>query len=78
MVGGTIFHRRVIQREISSVLVLNLSGNTNGAQKHRQDIFVLDSAFALIEGHLRLSDQPNPFRLDKPQFMEHSLFPSEH
>src|SRR5258708_33029686 len=32
MVGGTIFHRRVIQREISRVLVLNLSGNRNGAQ----------------------------------------------
>jgi hypothetical protein len=26
MVGGTIFHRWVIQREISRVLVLNLSG----------------------------------------------------
>ena len=26
MVGGTIFHRKVIQREISRVLVLNLSG----------------------------------------------------
>jgi hypothetical protein len=26
MVGGTIFHRRVIQREIFRVLVLNLSG----------------------------------------------------
>jgi hypothetical protein len=26
MVGGTIFHREVIQREISRVLVLNLSG----------------------------------------------------
>ncbi len=25
MVGGTILHRRVIQREISRVLVLNLS-----------------------------------------------------
>ena len=32
MVGGTIFHRRVIQREISRVLVLNLSGKENGAQ----------------------------------------------
>jgi hypothetical protein len=26
MVGGTIFHREMIQREISRVLVLNLSG----------------------------------------------------
>ena len=32
MVGGTIFHRRVIQREISRVLVLNLSGKTSGAK----------------------------------------------
>ena len=30
MVGGTIFHRRVIQREISRVLVLN-PGEKNGA-----------------------------------------------
>jgi hypothetical protein len=32
MVGGTTFHRRVIQREISRVLVLNLSGKPSGAQ----------------------------------------------
>ena len=32
MVGGTIFHRRVIQREISRVLVLNLSGKQSGAR----------------------------------------------
>jgi hypothetical protein len=56
MVGGTIFiivtifPRWVIQREISRVLVLNLSGK-KAVQKHRQDIFVLDTAFALIEGH---------------------------
>jgi len=33
MVGGTIFHRRVIQREISRVLVLNLLwyGKAGGA-----------------------------------------------
>ena len=31
MVGGTSFHRRVIQREISRVLVLNLSGKPTGA-----------------------------------------------
>jgi hypothetical protein len=31
MVGGTIFPRRVIQREISRVLVLNLSGKPGGA-----------------------------------------------
>jgi hypothetical protein len=31
MVGGTTFHRRVIQREISRVSVLNLSGKVCGA-----------------------------------------------
>jgi hypothetical protein len=31
MVGGTIFHRKVIQREITRVLLLNLSGKTSGA-----------------------------------------------
>jgi hypothetical protein len=30
MVGGTIFHRRMIQCEISRVLVLNLSGEYSG------------------------------------------------
>jgi hypothetical protein len=36
MVGGTIFHREMIQREISRVLVLNLSGETSGASaRHR-------------------------------------------
>jgi hypothetical protein len=32
MVGGTIFHRKVIHGEISRVLVLNLSGECSGAQ----------------------------------------------
>jgi hypothetical protein len=31
MVGGTIFHREVISREISRALVLNLSGKASGA-----------------------------------------------
>jgi hypothetical protein len=31
MFGGTIFHRWMIQCEISRVLVLNLSGKTSGA-----------------------------------------------
>src|SRR5271163_4352894 len=39
MVGGTMFHRRVIQREISRVLVLNLSGKTSGA-KNTDRIFL--------------------------------------
>ena len=36
MVGGTIFHREMIQREISRALVLNLFGKANGASaRHR-------------------------------------------
>jgi hypothetical protein len=31
MVGGTTFHREMIEREISRALVLNLSGKDNGA-----------------------------------------------
>jgi len=49
MVGGTIFHRDVIQREISRALVLNLSGTTR-CSGTAEEIFVLDNAFALIEG----------------------------
>jgi hypothetical protein len=50
MVGGTIFHRRVIQREISRVLVLSLSGK-KAVLSHRPVQLCLDRAFALIEGH---------------------------
>jgi hypothetical protein len=53
MVGGTTFRRRVISREISRVLVLNLSGKKGGAHRTAQEIFVLDTAFVLIEGHPR-------------------------
>jgi hypothetical protein len=42
----------MIQREISRVLVLNLSGEASGAAA-LPGYFVLDSAFALIEGHPR-------------------------
>ena len=49
MVGGTIFHRDVIQREISRALVLNLSGKTR-CSGTAEEIFVLDNAVALIEG----------------------------
>ena len=36
MVGGTIFHREMIQREISRALVLNLFGKANGpSARHR-------------------------------------------
>ena len=39
MVGGTIFHRWVIQREISRALVLNLSGEQRGASApHRTSL----------------------------------------
>ena len=55
MVGGTIFHRDVIQREISRALVLNLSGKTR-CSGTAEEIFVLDNAFALIEGPARHAD----------------------
>jgi hypothetical protein len=42
----------MIQREISRALVLNLSGKA--VLGTAQDIFVLDSAFALIEAHPQL------------------------
>src|ERR1019366_5418750 len=39
MVGGTIFHREMIQREISRALVLNLSGKASGAPTlHRRSL----------------------------------------
>ncbi len=50
MIGGTTFRRRVIQREISRVLVLNF-WQKGRAHRTAQDNFVLDTAFALIEGH---------------------------
>jgi len=49
MVGGTIFHRRVIQvRFPESWSSTSLARKR--CSKHRQEIFVLDNAFALIEG----------------------------
>ncbi len=50
MVGGTIFHREMIQREISRVLVLNLSGE-KAVPRTAPDNYALDRAFALIDGH---------------------------
>ena len=64
MVGGTIFHRRVIQREISRVLVLNLSGNASGAKNTAGEKFALDIAFALIDGHPNLCSQHRALLLD--------------
>ena len=37
-------------------------------QKHRQDIFVLDTAFALIEGHPVLAELDGILRLGQPPF----------
>jgi hypothetical protein len=51
MVGGTTFHREMIQREVSRVLVLNLSGKASGAYAPPRRNYALDRAFALIEGH---------------------------
>ena len=51
MVGGTIFHRQVIQREISRALVLNLLWQSKRCSGTAQDKFALDRAFSLIEGH---------------------------
>ena len=48
--GGTVFHRNAIQREISRVLVLNLSGKTRGASALPWTTMLLDNAFTLIEG----------------------------
>ena len=45
-----MFHREVIQREISRVLVLNLSGK-QAVLKAPPGKVCLDKAFALIEGH---------------------------
>ncbi len=52
MVGETSwFHRKVIQREFSSVLVLNRLGANKGAHAPPRKIVSLDNAFDLIEGH---------------------------
>ena len=45
------YHRRVIQREISRVLVLNPLWQKRRCFRTAQDNFVLDTAFVLIEGH---------------------------
>src|SRR6266581_5784605 len=41
----------MIQREVSRVLVLNLSGKNKRCLRTAQDNYALDRAFALIEGH---------------------------
>jgi hypothetical protein len=63
-----MFRRRVIQRETSRVLVLNLSGKKPRCSKHRWEKFVLDTAFALIEGHPRdIGHPPRQIPLALPE-----------
>ena len=50
MVGGTIFHRGVIQREISRVLVLNLSGKPGGAYAPPRTTSLLTGTSLLSRG----------------------------
>ena len=80
MFGGTMFRREMIQREISkgsrSARFSPTGTESLGPQplwrKKRcsdtaQDIFVLDSAFALIEAHPQLSQvQAEKRRLNSP------------
>jgi hypothetical protein len=56
MVGGTIFHRKVIHGEISRVLVLNLLWQNQPVLCTGQEHYALDIAFALIEGHPQSGD----------------------
>jgi len=51
MVGGTIFHREMIQREISRVLVLNLSGKASGTPSVPRTALTMAAPSLLIEGH---------------------------
>ena len=50
MVGGTIFHREMIQREISRVLVLNLSGKASGAPSLPRTTLTLTAPSHLSRG----------------------------
>src|ERR1019366_3086588 len=52
MVGGTIFHREMIQREISRALVLNLSGKASGAQTLHRTTMPLTEPSLLSRGTL--------------------------
>src|SRR5271156_4011768 len=64
MVGGTMFHRRVIQREISRVLVLNLSGKTSGAKNTDRIFLSLTPPSLLSRGTLcRLSARSKTSRV---------------
>jgi hypothetical protein len=51
--GGTAFHRNVIQREISRVLVLTCLANQRCIAT-AEDNYALDNAFTLIEGQPQL------------------------
>ncbi len=50
MVGGTIFHRKMIPREISRVLVLNLIWRKKRCFGTAQDIFALTEPSLLSRG----------------------------
>jgi hypothetical protein len=52
MVGGTMFRREMIQREISRVLVLNLSGKTCGASAQHRITMSLTEPSLLSRGTL--------------------------
>src|ERR1019366_3362091 len=52
MVGGRIFHREMIQREISRALVLNLSGKASGAQTLHRTTMPLTEPSLLSRGTL--------------------------
>jgi len=47
-VGGTIFHREMIQREISRVLVLNLSGKASGDPSLARTTLTLTAAGCVV------------------------------
>ena len=50
MVDGTIFHREMMQREISRVLVLNLSGKASGAPSLPRTSLTLTAPSLLSRG----------------------------
>jgi len=55
MVGGAILYREVIQREISRVLVLNLSGKKSGASALHRRSLPLTEPSLLSKGTLKSS-----------------------
>jgi hypothetical protein len=69
MVGGTIFHREMIQREISRALVLNLSGKKSGASaRHRISLSLTEPS--LLSRGTRLSGAPGIAKVAKAAGIE--------